>query len=346
VPISQAPTWMERNWLEPQCPLAVPGPQEHLQGPAVPSAQAAACRGQAMLAVAARSEAIVLLFYNLLTERCPWDTLSNIDSRSVDQWANAAGATRAVVREMISTSSLSEACHELFARYPLAVLTDDCNGTICTMLLALPADHGAKYFVLSHDRREGKPAFSLRRRRTTDVVGVEPNGGTIVPEFAAKAITEGVPIPRDGSLFGWRRGEAVTALVPVYTTSTPASPDPFLAVMPHTDAPDEQWPPFAHQRLIGQWFWEDYRAGRIILLDGLIAGTSDIVFWADTTAILGSHCCIVIRDIESHEGYKLRRGAYVYYHTLRAGDPVPSFEALLANADKTDLAPRFRSVHM
>ncbi len=243
---------------------------------------------------------------------------------------------------MISTCSLSQACHELFARYPLAVLTDDCNGTIRTMLLALPDNHGAKYFVLSHDRREGRPPYSLRPRRTADVVDIDPNGGAAIPDVAVKAVTQGVPIPRDGSLFGWRCGNAVTALVPVYTTSTPASPDPFWAVMPRTGIPEEQWPPFADQRLLGDWFWEDYRNGRITFLDDLIAGTLDTVFWVDTKAILGSHCCIVARDIESPQRYKLRRGVYVYYRALRAGDPIPSLEWLLAKADKTDLASRFR----
>jgi hypothetical protein len=243
---------------------------------------------------------------------------------------------------MIRTCSLSEACHELFARYPLAVVTDDRNGTTRTMLLALPDSDGAKYFVLSHDRREGKPLYSLRPRRATDTVNIEPDGGTTVPDVAVSAVTHGVPIPRDGSLFGWRCGDAVTALLPVYTTSTPASPDPFWAVMPQTGVPEEQWPPFADRRLLGHWFWEDYRTGRIIFLDNLIEGTPDTVFWADTKAIIGSNCCAVARDIESPEGYKLRRGIYVYYQALRAGEPVPSLEALLAEANRTDLAPRFQ----
>src|SRR5215469_3516128 len=245
---------------------------------------------------------------------------------------------------MICTSSLSEACYELFARYPLALLTDDPSENTCTMLLALPDSHGAKYFVLSHHRHEGRPPYSLRTRRTTDVVDIEPDGGAMLPDIAVKAVTRGVPIPRDGSLFGWRSGDAVTALVPVYTTSTPASPDPFWAVMPRAGATEEQWPPFADQRLLGHWFWEDYRTGRIVLLDDLIAATPDTVFWADTKAIRGSRSCIVARAIESPEGYKLRRGVYVYHHALRAGDLVPSLEALLAKADKTDLAPRFRRV--
>jgi hypothetical protein len=243
---------------------------------------------------------------------------------------------------MTRTDSLSEACHELFVRYPLAVLTDDCNEIIPTMLLALPDSDGAKYFVLSHDRREGRSRYSIRPRRATETVDIKPDGGAAVSGIAVNVVTRGVPIPRDGSLFGWRCGDAVTALVPVYTTSTPSSPDPYWAVMPRTDVPEEQWPPFTDQRLLGHWFWEYYRGGRIISLDDLIVATPDTVFWADTKATLGSNCCTVAHDIESPEGYKLRRGIYLHYHALRADELVPSLEVLLAEADKTDLAPRFR----
>ena len=178
---------------------------------------------------------------------------------------------------MIRTSSLSEACHELFARYPLAVLTDDGDETTCAMLLALPDSSGGKYFVLSQDRSKGRFSYSLRPRRTTDVVDIEPDGGAMIPDVAVKAVTHGVPIPRMDPFWMAVRRRRRTALVPVYTTSTPASPDPFWAVMPRTCVPEEQWPPFTNQCLLGHWFWEAYRTGRISFLDDLIAGTEDTV---------------------------------------------------------------------
>jgi hypothetical protein len=80
----------------------------------------------------------------------------------------------------------------------------------------------------------------------------------------------------------------------------------------------------------------------MVSLGGLIAGTTDTVFWADTEAILGWDCCVVARGIASREGYTLPRGYYVYYEALRAGKPVPPLDVLLAHSGKTDLAPRFR----
>lgn len=242
---------------------------------------------------------------------------------------------------MIRTSSLSEACHELFTRYPLAVTIAD-QGAIRTMLLMLRDSDSARYFVLSQDPRQDRSPYSLRLRRTTDTVHIEADDGAAVPDVIANAVTNGVPIPRDGSLFGWRSGDTVTALVPVYTTFKPASPDPFWVVMPRAGIPEAQWPPFADECLFGHWFWEYFQVGRTISVGDLIAGTRDTVFWADTKAILGTACCAVARDVESHEGCTLRRGIYVPHQALRAGKPVPPLTVLLDDPGKTDLAPRFR----
>lgn len=243
---------------------------------------------------------------------------------------------------MTRTNTIAEACRELFAHYPLAVLTADCDGSTRSMLLAVSDSDEARYFVLSHDRRGGKHRYSLRQRHTTDTVDIEADGSDIVPNVVVNAVTHGVPIPRDGSLFGWERGGAVTALVPVYTTFTPEFPEPFWIVMPRTGIPEAQWPPFTGERFFGHWFWEHYWAGRIISLGDLIARTPDTVFWTNTKAILDSDCCTVARDIASSEGYTLRRGIYVCYQTLRADKAVPPLTVLLADVEKTDLAPRFR----
>ena len=208
-------------------------------------------------------------------------------------------------------------------------------------MLLLDGD-GARVFVLTHDRRDGRSLYSLRQRGTRETIYIEADGDAAVPDLAVNPVTCGVPIPRDGSLFGWRYGDAVTALVPVYTTSTPASPDPFCAVMPRAGIPEVQWPPFTEENLPGPWFWEYYAARRIISVGGLIAETPATVFWANTKATLGTNCCLVAHDVESGAGYTLRRGIYVYYKALRAGTRVPSLTVLLADSDKIDLGPRFR----
>jgi hypothetical protein len=210
------------------------------------------------------------------------------------------------------------------------------------MVLMVRDSSGARFFVLSHDRREDRPPYSLRLRRTTAVVDIKANGGVPIPDVVVNAVKRGVPIPRDGSLFGWRRGDVITALVPVYSTPTPSSPEPFWAVMPRAGNPEAEWPPFTEERLFDQWFWEYYRAGKMVSVDGLIAGTPNTVFWTNTKATLGSDCCAVACDIRSPEGYTLQRGRYMYFQALRTQNPVPSLRVLLGDTRKTDLAPRFR----
>jgi hypothetical protein len=56
---------------------------------------------------------------------------------------------------MICTTSLYEACQELFANYPLAVRAVNHSDTIGSMVLMLRDDDEIKFFVLSHDYGDG-----------------------------------------------------------------------------------------------------------------------------------------------------------------------------------------------
>jgi hypothetical protein len=210
------------------------------------------------------------------------------------------------------------------------------------MVLLLQDVDDARFFVLSQDSSKGRPSYSLHPWPAGDVAGIEPGGVTAVSDAVVNAITHGVPIPRDGSLFGWTYEEAVTAVIAVYTMSALASPQPIWATMPLAGTPEAEWPPFTDERFFGDWFWEHYRAGRVVLLDDLVAGTPGTVYWVDTRTILGSDSCAVARDIRNPKGRTLRRGRYVYYKALRAGKLVPPLAALLADSSKIDLAPRFR----
>jgi hypothetical protein len=173
-------------------------------------------------------------------------------------------------------------------------------------------------------------------------VDIQADGDTIIPQVAADAVAQGVPIPQDGSLFGWKHRDTITALVVVYTEYTLASAQPSWAVMPLAGAPEELWPPFTNERFLGHWFWEYHRAGSIIFLADLVAGMPDTVYWVDTKAALGSDCCAVARDVRSPGGSTLRRGRYVYQDVLRTGKMVPPLAVLLADTSKTDLAPLFQ----
>lgn len=242
---------------------------------------------------------------------------------------------------VIRTSSLYEAAHTLFSRYPLAATAASHSGTVRSMVLMLRDGDDAGFFVLSQDSREDGLCYSLRPWRATRIADIDADGGA-VPDVVVDAITRGVPIPDDRSLFGWRYGDAVTALVTVSTTYTPACPEPCWAVMPLTDTPEAQWPPFTGECLFGSWFWEHLQTRNIDCVSDLIARNPDTVFWVNTQAILGSDCCAVAHDIGSPKGPTLRRGRYVYSDTLRAGKPVPPLSVLLADNGKIDMAPQFQ----
>ena len=111
--------------------------------------------------------------------------------------------------------------------------------------------------------------------------------------------------------------------------------------MPRLGSSEARWPPFTGERLFGSWFWDHYRAGSIISLGGLIARNPETAFWADT--VTSVRAVAWWSRPRNPEGPTLRRGCYVYHQALRTGQPVPSLEVLLADADKIDLAPRFRS---
>jgi hypothetical protein len=241
---------------------------------------------------------------------------------------------------VIRTNSLYETCHRLFAEYPLAVEALDRGRHVRSMILLLSDGHDSRFFTLIA-RTKGAASFSLLPWRADGGVDIGPDGGPLPAELAA-ALIRGLPVPRDGSLFGWVHEGAITALIGVQARYTPDTPVPSWAVMPLAGSPAPQWPPFTRDRLLGPWFWEYQRAGTIALLDGLLAKTSGVVFWVDTRDSLGSDCCAVAEDIRSTDGYTLRRGGYVYYEVLLGGKPVPPLAKLLDSPVKIDLAPRFQ----
>ncbi|HTT53409.1 MAG TPA: hypothetical protein VMH35_18605 [Streptosporangiaceae bacterium] len=242
---------------------------------------------------------------------------------------------------MIRTDCLYETCRQLFADYPLAAEDIGGSGLIRSMALMLPEGDKVSFFMLVAWQAERRAFFSLFPWHADGGVDIKPDGEA-VPQAMVAALTSGIPIPRDGSMFGWAREGIITALIGVQARYTPASPLPSWTVLPLASIPAAQWPPFTGDHLLGPWFWEHYRAGTIVLLNDLIAGTAGLVFWVDTKRLLGSGCCVVAGGIESADGYTLPRGCYVYYEALRTGRTVPSPDLLLANLGKTDLGPHFQ----
>jgi hypothetical protein len=234
------------------------------------------------------------------------------------------------------------ACRYLFNEYPLAVSAVDHIPSLHTMVLMLRDGGNVRFFALMRIRGKGRTDYTLSQWRATGAVEIAADGDD-VPELVANVVEQGIPIPRDGSLFGWACQEVVTALIMVYTSYRPDSPVPVWSVMPLVGTPESQWPPFSIERFFGRWFWKDHQAGNIVQLDGLIPANPGIVFWLDTYQALGSECCVVASDIKTSEGRVLRRGRYLGAAALRAGTAVPSLTDLLAEARKTDLAPRFQA---
>lgn len=241
---------------------------------------------------------------------------------------------------MVSAGRVHLACRYLFSKYPLAVSAVDHIPSLHTIVLMLRDGEDVRFFVLMRIRGKGRTDYTLSPWRAKGAVEIAADGGDVTEEVA-NAVEQGIPIPRDGLLFGWACQEIVTALIVVYASYRPDSPVPVWSVMPLVGTPEPQWPPFSGERFFGRWFWKDYQAGNIVQLDGLIAASPGIVFWLDTYEELGSDCCVVTCDIKTPEGRILRRGKYLAAAALRAGTAVPSLTDLLAEAGKTDLASRF-----
>jgi hypothetical protein len=242
----------------------------------------------------------------------------------------------------IPASQVYPACRDLFDGYPTAVSAVRNVPTMNTMVLMLREGEDVRFFALLRDCGDGRPVYSVIPWNADGTVTIE-SGGADVPGLAASVVLQGVPIPRDGSLFGWIHRELVTALIVVYTGYAPDRPVPSWSVMPHTDSPEAQWPPFTDERLFGHWFWDHHRAGSVIDLGEAIAATANTVFWVDTYAVLGTDCCVVEYDVKTEDGHVLQRGTYVDSATLREGILVPATVELLADAGKTDLALSFRA---
>ena len=243
---------------------------------------------------------------------------------------------------MVPASRAYLACRNLFNEYPLAVSAANHVPTIHSIVLMLGDDDDVRFFVLVRNNGTGGPTYTLCPWRGDGIVSITADGDG-VPDPAAEAVMRGVPLPQDGSMFGWTCQEIVTALIVVFARYTPETPVPAWSVMPLAGIPKAQWPPFTCEHLFGHWFWEHYQAGDIVSLDGFIAETPETFFWVDTQAILGSDCCVVARDIKTPEGRILRRGKYLTAAALQPGAAVPSLTELLADTSKIDLAPRFQA---
>jgi hypothetical protein len=241
------------------------------------------------------------------------------------------------------TTPLYQACAHLFADYPLAVETFEAEGDLdaeSRMVLILPGPD-PEFFVLTRFDDDRPPQYRVHPWKGQGGTDISTVSAGVVPDDVAQVIAEGVPLPRDGSLFGWLDQGTVVALICVY-----AGPDieqPQFSTMPRIGTPEATWTA-ATQPLFGSWFWDCCREGRLVNLAPFVGGTQNFVFWVDTIATLGSSVAAVEMDLSAPDGWVLPHGVYAHYPLIKAGKSVPSLDALLADPGKVDLGPRFRAV--
>jgi hypothetical protein len=239
------------------------------------------------------------------------------------------------------TNSLYDVCRGLFETYPQAARAIDARGSVWSIVIMLEDGPNAGYFVLTQRCNKGEPVFSLWSWPDGDVVDIVHDCADPPSALLGDVLSHGVPIPRDGSVFGWTVGGAVAALIVIYVESAVDFGEPGWAVMPRVGMPREDWPPFTGERLFGHWSWERSWSRRIVSLDEVIGGTSETFWWVDTKAVIGSDCCVISTDIVS-QGLTVPRGRYAFYEALCSSEAIPPLEALLDDPGKIDLAPRFQ----
>lgn len=239
---------------------------------------------------------------------------------------------------MMCISVLYKTCHDLYTNYLLASEPVDPTANVYVMVLMLADGETERFFALSHNCAAAMPSYQLRSWSGEDQLEIVADADVAAPDIFSDVVLRGVPFPADGSLFGWRQGDEITAMIAFYAEYAPGAPEPCWSIMPLAGTSERQWPSF---RSFDWWFWELLESGGVVYLGDLIAATPGAVFWSDTEPIIGSGCCLVTRDIESDDGYTLRRGRYVHHSVLSSGEQVPPLHVLLTETRTTDLASRF-----
>lgn len=156
---------------------------------------------------------------------------------------------------------------------------------------------------------------------------------TDIPAPYREALTAGVPLPRDGSLFGWIADGEITAAIAIRSWQHLDEPTSIVSL--RTDAPESQWPPC--WSLFGKWFWDGYHAKRIVNLAPVLARTTGQVFFSSHW-----HEGVIAVSSPIVMGVTVPAGVYAYHQLVRSGIAMPSLKEVIADDDKIDLGPEFR----
>lgn len=242
---------------------------------------------------------------------------------------------------MTTTTTLYDTCEDLFARYPLAVRNVTEDGTVRSMTLVAP---GARYSVLVADTGQEVPFFTLGTWGPGPSADIERDGTLSDSGADVSAITEGTPLPRDGSMLGWTDRGRVGALILSWTAYSPEMAEPSWSLMLPVGPSAYPHLPIADRRPMGAWVWEGLAGGSVADLSGLIGESPGGAFWADLDPGdgNGSGCIVVPADVTDRAGLVLPAARYAFGLAAEDRARVPSLEALLADPAKVDLAPRFQ----
>lgn len=223
-------------------------------------------------------------------------------------------------------------CRILFKEHDLAVRRDQYAS-----VMVITLGERQTYLLRQYST---KPGFTLSKRsycggEVMPLCEITPD--TIsVPNWAEEVLTQGMPIPVNWSLLGWKVDGVVTAVIATFTSARD-EPDPTWLPIVRIGSDVSQWPQFVTDSYeeIGQWLWNGYNNGDLVSLAKLIADTSESVYWVEGEE---SSYLYVKHDVV-YEGITLPAGAYAFSERVKAGLQEPS-EAVLEG--RHDLAPDFQ----
>lgn len=239
------------------------------------------------------------------------------------------------------------ACLQLFRHYPLAVTQHSADGGMRSMVLMSRAARSAVFFVLT---QASDGLFVIRAWNGRHEVRWEVRPDEPVSSVIHKAVTDSMPVFRDGALLGWVTDHRVTAVLAVNCRQ----PEPWgapiavpeIRVMPMAGTSELlHWPPFTVSPLADGLLWEYVERGQIVDIVPLVTQRAGRAFWApfpDKRSTRHEKGCVVITNYLSADDYWLPAGVYLDHWTLREGIEPPPSGSLLALPGVVDLASSLR----
>ena len=268
----------------------------------------------------------------------------------------------------LSGAASFAACLRLFRSYPLAVnhhFSDSAElskasvqgqrsegsatpgysgGWQRSIVLRHRGFEGSGFYVLTQDPGEH---FTLRPWHRGEGERQQISLGAPVPVTSHRVITEGMPVPRDGTLLGWVSDRQVTVLLSVYHGNARSLVSgPQVRVLAMVGSEPARWPPFTARPLDDGRLWEYVERGEIVDLGPLIACNAGGASWVPSQnpgrAGQGHGCAVVGRNLLTEE-YWVPAGIYMDHWMLREGVPTPPATHLLTLPGTTDLSRRLAS---